>query len=91
MTRIKQIFGIIISFFVFWFSMLGVQMFAEFLDIDSLKFIVGKTETARMFSSPYPFLIVFLITLLSLYFFVVKLGKPKKENVPTFEEKHEKV
>ncbi|PEB52389.1 hypothetical protein CON65_06590 [Bacillus pseudomycoides] len=91
MTRIKQIFGIIISFFVFWFSMLGVQMFAEFLDIDSLKFIVGKTETARMFSSPYPFLIVFLITLLSLYFFVVKLGKPKKENVPTFEEKPEKV
>ncbi|MBL3427719.1 DUF3935 domain-containing protein, partial [Klebsiella pneumoniae] len=25
MTRLKQVFGIIISFFVFWFSMLGVQ------------------------------------------------------------------
>ncbi|TKJ05250.1 DUF3935 domain-containing protein, partial [Bacillus cereus] len=23
MTRLKQVFGIIISFFVFWFSMLG--------------------------------------------------------------------
>ena len=91
MTRIKQIFGIIISFFVFWFSMLGVQMFAEFLDINSLKFIEGNTEAARTFYSPYPVLIVFLITLLSLYFFVVKLGKPKKENVPALEEKQEKL
>ena len=38
MTRLKQVFGIIISF-CFWFSMLGVQMFAEFLDIESLKFV----------------------------------------------------
>ncbi|WP_459502005.1 DUF3935 domain-containing protein [Bacillus sp. C1] len=91
MTRIKQIFGIIISFFVFWFSMLGVQMFAEFLNIDSLKFIQGKTEAARMFYSPYPFVIVFLITLLSLYFFVVKLGRPKKEKVPGLEAKREEV
>jgi len=90
-TRVKQIFGIIISFFVFWFSMLGVQMFAEFLDISSLKFIEGKTEAARMFYSPYPFVIVFLITLLSLYFFVVKLGKTKKENAPTLEEKREEI
>ena len=79
MTRLKQVFGIIISF-CFWFSMLGVQMFAEFLDIESLKFVAGKTEAARAFYSPYPFLIVFLITLLSLYFFVIKLGKPKREN-----------
>ncbi|KEK25500.1 DUF3935 domain-containing protein [Bacillus gaemokensis] len=91
MTRVKQLCGIIISFFVFWFSMLGVQMFAEFLDIDSLKFIEGKTEAARMFYSPYPFFIVFIITLLSLYFFVLKLGKPKKEKVPTLEEKREEV
>ncbi|EOP62417.1 MULTISPECIES: DUF3935 domain-containing protein [Bacillus] len=91
MTRVKQIFGIIISFFVFWFSMLGVQMFAEFLDISSLKFIEGKTEAARMFYSPYPFFIVFLITLLSLYFFVVKLGKTKKEKAPTLEEKREEI
>jgi len=90
-TRVKQIFGIIISFFVFWFSMLGVQMFAEFLDISSLKFIEGKTEAARMFYSPYPFVIVFLITLLSLYFFVVKLGKTKKEKAPTLEEKREEI
>ena len=41
-------FGIIISF-LFWFSMLGVQMFAEFLDIESLKFVAGKTEAARAF------------------------------------------
>ena len=41
MTRLKQVFGIIISF-CFWFSMLGVQMFAEFLDIESLKFVAGK-------------------------------------------------
>ena len=53
MTRLKQVFGIIISF-CFWFSMLGVQMFAEFLDIESLKFVAGKTE-ARAFYSPYPF------------------------------------
>lgn len=49
MTRLKQVFGIIISFFVFWFSMLGVQMFAEFLDIESLKFVAGKSEAARTF------------------------------------------
>ena len=85
MTRLKQVFGIIISFFVFWFSMLGVQMFAEFLDIE------GKTEAARTFYSPYPFLIVFLITLLSLYFLVIKLGKPKKEKVPTLEEQKEEI
>ncbi|HDR3883731.1 TPA: DUF3935 domain-containing protein [Bacillus cereus] len=85
------IWGIIISFFVFWFSMLGVQMFAEFLDIESLKFVAGKTEAARAFYSPYPFLIVFLITLLSLYFFVMKLGKPKKEKLPTLEEKKEEL
>lgn len=91
MTRIKQVFGIIISFFVFWFSVLGVQMFAEFLDIDSLKFIQGKTEAARMFYSPYPFVIVFLITLLSLYFFVIKLGNPKKESAPVLEKKHGEV
>ena len=48
MTRLKQVFGIIISF-CFWFSMLGVQMFAEFLDIESLKFVAGKTEAARAF------------------------------------------
>ena len=60
--------------------MLGVQMFAEFLDIESLKFVAGKTEAARAFYSPYPFLIVFLITLLSLYFLVIKLGKPKRES-----------
>jgi len=91
MTRLKQVFGISISFFVFWFSMLGVQMFAEFLDIESLKFVAGKTEAARAFYSPYPFLIVFLITLLSLYFFVIKLGKPKKEKLPTLEEKKEEL
>ncbi|ABS24031.1 DUF3935 domain-containing protein [Bacillus cytotoxicus] len=91
MTRVKQIFGIMISFFVFWFSMLGVQMFAEFLDIDSFKFIVGKTETARAFYSPYPFLIVFLLTLLSLYFFVIKLGKPKKANNILPEENKEQI
>ncbi|EEL48357.1 hypothetical protein bcere0022_43700 [Bacillus cereus Rock3-44] len=91
MTRIKQSFGIIISFFVFWFSMLGVQMFAEFLDIDALKFIEGNTGAARTFYSPYPFLIVFLITLLSLYFFVVKLGKTKKENAPAVEKEQEKL
>ena len=82
MTRLKQVFGIIISFFVFWFSMLGVQMFAEFLDIESLKFVAGKSEAARTFYSPYPFLIVFLITLLSLYFFVIKLGRSKKREIP---------
>ena len=49
MTRLKQVFGIIISF-CFWFSMLGVQMFAEFLDIESLKFVAGKTEAARAFT-----------------------------------------
>ncbi|EEL20113.1 MULTISPECIES: DUF3935 domain-containing protein [Bacillus] len=91
MTRLKQVFGIIISFFVFWFSMLGVQMFAEFLDIESLKFVAGKTEAARTFYSPYPFLIVFLITLLSLYFLVIKLGKPKKEKLPALEEKKEEL
>ena len=91
MTRLKQVFGVIISFFVFWFSMLGVQMFAEFLDIESLKFVAGKTEAARAFYSPYPFLIVFLITLLSLYFLVIKLGKPKKEKVPTLEEQKEEI
>ncbi len=48
MTRLKQVFGIIISFFVFWFSMLGVQMFAEFLDIESLKFVAGKTEATHV-------------------------------------------
>ena len=62
--EIEASFCIIISF-CFWFSMLGVQMFAEFLDIESLKFVAGKTEAARAFYSPYPFLIVFLITLLS--------------------------
>ena len=77
MTRLKQVFGIIISF-CFWFSMLGVQMFAEFLDIESLKFVAGKTE-ARVLLFSIPVLIVFLITLLSLYFFVIKLGKPKRE------------
>ena len=76
MTRLKQVFGIIISF-CFWFSMLGVQMFAEFLDIESLKFVAGKTEAARAFYS-VPVFNCFLITLLSLYFFVIKLGKPKK-------------
>lgn len=90
MTRLKQVFGIIISF-CFWFSMLGVQMFAEFLDIESLKFVAGKTEAARAFYSPYPFLIVFLITLLSLYFLVIKLGKPKKEKAPTLEEQKEEI
>ncbi len=54
MTRLKQVFGIIISFFVFWFSMLGVQMFAEFLDIESLKFVAGKTEAARAFLFSIP-------------------------------------
>ncbi|WP_376711853.1 DUF3935 domain-containing protein, partial [Bacillus paralicheniformis] len=44
MTRLKQVFGIIISFFVFWFSMLGVQTFADILDIESLKLFAGKTE-----------------------------------------------
>ena len=76
MTRLKQVFGIIISF-CFWFSMLGVQMFAEFLDIESLKFVAGKTEAARAFILHTRFN-CFLITLLSLYFFVIKLGKPKK-------------
>ena len=52
--EIEASFGIIISF-LFWFSMLGVQMFAEFLDIESLKFVAGKTEAARAFYSPYPF------------------------------------
>ncbi|OFD53628.1 hypothetical protein BWGOE4_51670 [Bacillus mycoides] len=91
MTRLKQVFGIVISFFVFWFSMLGVQMFAEFLDIESLKFVAGKSEAARAFYSPYPFLIVFLITLLSLYFFVIRLGKSKKEKLPALEEKKEEL
>ncbi|MBO1579671.1 MULTISPECIES: DUF3935 domain-containing protein [Bacillus] len=87
MTRVKQIFGIIISFFVFWFSMLGIQMFADFFNIDSLKFIAGKTEDARMFYSPYPLFIVFVITLLSLYFFVIKLGMLKQYKVPFFRKK----
>ncbi|WP_328250137.1 DUF3935 domain-containing protein, partial [Priestia megaterium] len=43
------------------------------------------------FYSPYPFLIVFLITLLSLYFFVIKLGKSKKEKFPALEEKNEEL
>ena len=47
--EIEASFGIIISF-CFWFSMLGVQMFAEFLDIESLKFVAGKTEAARAFT-----------------------------------------
>ena len=55
----------ILLVFCFCFGMLGVQMFAEFLDIESLKFVAGKTEAARAFYSPYPFIIVFLITLLS--------------------------
>lgn len=69
MTRLKQVFGIIISFFVFWFSMLGVQMFAEFLDIESLKFVAGKSEAARtfLFSVPvfncFPYYVTFLIFL----------------------------
>ena len=61
MTRLKQVFGIIISF-CFWFSMLGVQMFAEFLDIESLKFVA---ERLRACFYSVPVLIVFLITLLS--------------------------
>ena len=79
MVKIKQFFGIIVSFFIFWFSMLGIQKFAEFFDMDALKFMDGQTGGARIFYSPYPFLIVFIITLISLYFFVVKLAKPKKE------------
>lgn len=85
MVKIKQFFGIIVSFFIFWFSMLGIQKFAEFLDIDALKFMDGQTGGARIFYSPYPFLIAFIITLISLYFFVVKLAKPKKE-VESFRE-----
>ncbi len=34
--------------------MLGVQMFAEFLDIESLKFVAGKTEAARAFLLSVP-------------------------------------
>ena len=63
MTRLKQVFGIIISFF-FWFSMLGVQMFAEFLDIESLKFVAERLRR-RVLLLSVPVLIVFLITLLS--------------------------
>ena len=54
MTRLKQVL-VLLLVFCFWFSMLGVQMFAEFLDIESLKFVAGKTEAARAFYSPYPF------------------------------------
>ncbi len=71
--------------------MLGVQMFAEFLDIESLKFVAGKTEAARAFYSPYPFIIVFLITLLSLYFLVIKLGKPKKREDTGFRRKEGRI
>ncbi|WP_369901713.1 DUF3935 domain-containing protein [Bacillus manliponensis] len=90
MTKIKRFFGIILSFFIFWFSMLGIQRFAEFFDVSSLKFVEGKTATARVFHSPYPFLIVFIITLLSLYFFVVKVGKRAKEE-PVLDEDEEEV
>ncbi|ENQ3107083.1 DUF3935 domain-containing protein [Bacillus cereus] len=86
MIKIKQFFGIIVSFFVFWFSMLGVQRLAEFFDIDALKFMDDQTGGAHIFYSPYPFLIVFIVTLISLYFFVVKLEKPKKEEVESFRE-----
>ena len=51
MTRLKQVFGIIISF-CFWFSMLGVQMFAEFLDIESLKFVAERLRRALLLSVP---------------------------------------
>lgn len=91
MTKIKQFFGIILSFFIFWFSMLGIQRFAEFFDVSSLKFVEGKTAAARVFYSPYPFLIVFIITLLSLYFFVVKVGKVIKEEPISFEDEREEV
>ncbi|MGR5965394.1 DUF3935 domain-containing protein [Bacillus cereus] len=89
MTSLKQSFGIIISFFVFWFSMIGIQRIAEFSDIEPLKFIKDSTKAASAFYSPYPFLIVFLITLFSLYFFVQKPGKLKqKEKFMTGEEKN---
>ena len=84
MTRLKQV--LVLLLVLFWFSMLGVQMFAEFLDIESLKFVAGKTEAARAFTLRTRFN-CFLITLLSLYFFVIKLGKPKN----TLEEKKEEL
>ena len=68
--------------------MLGVQMFAEFLDIESLKFVAGKTEACLLLSVPvfncFSYYIAFL------YFFVIKLGSRKKK-MPTLEEKKEEL
>ena len=91
MTRLKQFLVLLLVFLFFWFSMLGVQMFAEFLDIESLKFVAGKNGGGACFLFSIPVFNVFLITLLSLYFFVIKLGKPKKEKVPTLEEQKEEI
>ena len=76
--EIEASFGIIISF-CFWFSMLGVQMFAEFLDIESLKFVAERLRrrvpfTLRTRFNCFSYYIAFL------YFFVIKLGSRKREN-----------
>ena len=88
MTRLKQVFGIIISF-CFWFSMLGVQMFAEFLDIESLKFVGERLRRRVLFTLRTRFN-CFSYYIAFLYFFVIKLGKPKKK-MPTLEEKKEEL
>ncbi len=90
--EIEASFLVLLLVFLFFGLVCSVyKCLLSFLDIESLKFVAGKTEAARAFYSPYPFLIVFLITLLSLYFFVIKLGKPKKEKMPTLEEKKEEL
>ena len=88
MTRLKQVFGVIISF-CFWFSMLGVQMFAEFLDIESLKFVAEKRRRRVPFILHTRFN-CFSYYIAFLYFLVIKLGKPKKK-VPTLEEQKEEI
>ena len=86
MTRLKQVL-VLLLVFCFWFSMLGVQMFAEFLDIESLKFVAERLRrrvpfTLRTRFNCFSYYIAFL------YFFVIKLGS-RKEKMPTLEEKKE--
>ena len=81
MTRLK--FLVLLLFFVFWFSMLGVQMFAEFLDIESLNLLVERLRrrafTLRTRFNCFSYYI-------ALYFFVL-LGSSKKEKMPTLEKR----